>query len=84
MKTINSKFLFYVVLAVIFCLSQSCGGVYNSTNLTIERALEINHPVKIKTTEGTDIGLLSWRGMIRAFMVLSGRNQMLQENIRKK
>ena len=48
-----SRFLFYLVLGGIFWVLQSCGGVYNSTNIPLETALEIDQPLKIKTTEGT-------------------------------
>ena len=48
-----SRFLFYLVLGGVFWVLQSCGGVYNSTNIPLERALEIDEPLKIKTTEGT-------------------------------
>ena len=53
MKTINSRFLVFLVLGGIFYLLQSCGGVYNSTNIPLDRALEIDQPLKIRTKDGT-------------------------------
>ncbi len=41
-----------ILLGIIFMLP-SCGGVYNATNIPLERALEQDKPLKIKTTEGT-------------------------------
>ena len=53
MKTIKSRFLFFLVLGGIFYSLQSCGGVYNSTNIPLDRALEIDQPLKIRTKDGT-------------------------------
>lgn len=47
------KISFYLGLGGIICLVQSCGGVYNSANLTVDSAIESNQPLKVKTTEGT-------------------------------
>src|SRR5690606_1287917 len=52
MKTCNKKFLFHLAIVGIMFFLQSCGGVYNSTNLPMERALESDKPLKIKTSEG--------------------------------
>jgi len=52
MKTIITRFFFYFISVVTLTIFQSCGGVYNSTNLALESALETDKPLKVRTTEG--------------------------------
>src|SRR5690606_11591661 len=52
MKTIMTRFFFYFISVVTLIIFQSCGGVYNSTNLALESALETDKPLKVRTTEG--------------------------------
>ncbi len=53
MKTPNSRFVVGSILMGFIFLLSGCGGVYNSTNIPMQQALETDKPLKIKTTEGT-------------------------------